>query len=141
MDIFTGTLSIISNQSSLNGDLLLKAGIPDMAQAMFAATQFLVKIRHLNSGQFIQVTGDKAVGFSAIIMQDAQASPLGVAAASGFDAATAEKDLTAAFTELNVSPTKKNKIRKKTGKAEPINTTEKKPTKAAKKHRSDKKDR
>lgn len=71
---FTGILSIISNQSSLNSDLLLMAGIPDTAQAMFAATQFLVKTRRLNSGQPITVSGEKVRGVGIIVMHDAIAA-------------------------------------------------------------------
>lgn len=80
---YNGILTIISNQSSLDSSLLLMAGIPDTAQAMFAATQFLVKARNLHSGQPIVATGQKgSIGtVSIIVMSDAQA------AGQAFDAA------------------------------------------------------
>lgn len=118
MDIFTGTLSIISHQSSLGTDLLMKAGIADPTQAMFAATQFLVKIKKLQSGQFIQVTGDRVPNVGIIIMQNAQpASPqlLGRAATNlDFDAELAESELMSAFTETErVSDTAKSQSKRK----------------------------
>lgn len=77
MSDFTGRLSIISNQSSLDNDLLLMAGIPDAAQAIFAATQFLVKTKHLSSGQRIIVTGERGTFGDAgiIVMTNAAADP------------------------------------------------------------------
>lgn len=75
MSMFTGILKIIGSQSSLNDSLLLRAGIPDAAQAIAAATQFLVKTRHLSSGQMIRVDGQAGtIGTVHIIsMTDAQA--------------------------------------------------------------------
>lgn len=84
MPIYNGLLVIVSNQSNLNQDLLLMAGYDDTAQAMFAATQFLVKVRGLQSGQQIGVSGKRGgVGTVKIIVMDdawaAGAGPDGVA--------------------------------------------------------------
>ena len=128
MSTFTGTLSIISNQSSLDGDLLLKAGIPDTAQAIFAATQYLVKIKKLQSGQFIQVTGQKVPNISAILMQSARASasPFGVAAHNpAFDEASAESELMRAFSEPDASTTMAKKTKKKNAKGKPVKSRKK----------------
>lgn len=119
MSTFTGTLSIISHQSSLGTNLLMKAGIPDPTQAIFAATQFLVKIRRLQSGQFIKVIGNQIPNANIIIMQDAQpASPrqLGKAITElVFDADLAESELIRAFTESDsASATTKRKTNRKT---------------------------
>lgn len=77
MSEFFGRLSIIGSQSSLDNDLLLRAGIPDAAQAVFAATQFLVKSRNFSSGQMIIVTGEKGSFGDAgiIVMTNARADP------------------------------------------------------------------
>jgi hypothetical protein len=76
MPNYTGTLMIISNQSTLDNSLLLKAGYPDPAQAMYEATRFLIKDRGLGSGQQIVVTGVKGtVGTASVIsMSDAHAA-------------------------------------------------------------------
>jgi hypothetical protein len=143
MSTFTGTLTIISNQSSLDGDLLLKSGIPDTAQAMFAATQFLVKIRKLQPGQLIDVMGQKVPNISAILMDDARAAsvqPLGVAVLNPtFDAASAESDLIRAFAELGSSTAESKKTEKTGAKEKVVKTEGKKTTKSARKDRSNKK--
>jgi hypothetical protein len=76
MPDFTGRLTVINSQSSLDNDLLLRAGIADPTQAIFAATQFLLKTKHLVSGQTIVVTGDRGSfgAVSIIVMTDAQAA-------------------------------------------------------------------
>lgn len=72
---FSGRLTVINSQSSLDNDLLLRAGIPDATQAIFAATQFLLKTKKLLPGQMIKVTGDKGTfgSVSVIVMSDARA--------------------------------------------------------------------
>lgn len=73
---FSGRLTVINSQSSLDNDLLLRAGIPDATQAIFAATQFLLKSRNLNPGQMIIVTGDRGTfgNVGVIVMTDAHAA-------------------------------------------------------------------
>ena len=81
MPNFVGQLSILGNQSNLDDGqtdfLLLMAGISDPAQATFAATQFLVKTKKLQSGQNISVQGVSATigSVSVISMTDASAAP------------------------------------------------------------------
>ena len=80
MPTFTGRLTVFSQQSTLapptTNFLLLKAGIPDPAQAQFAATFFLLQTRQLHSGQFINVQGTagKIGSVNAIAMTNASAA-------------------------------------------------------------------
>ena len=73
MSEFSGTLNIMSDISRLDGDLLLKVGIPDETQAKFAATSFLEADRHLHSNDSIVVTGER-VSAGKIRMSDARAA-------------------------------------------------------------------
>ena len=93
MPDFKGRLTVIGNQSTLDDlnstddSLLLRAGIPDPTQAIFAATQFLLKTKKLVPGQMIIVTGSKGTfgQVSIIVMTDARADaaqPLSVAASA-----------------------------------------------------------
>lgn len=138
MSDFTGMLSIISNQSSLNNNLLLLTGIPDTAQAMFAATQFLVKTRRLNSGQLITVSGKKVAGVGIIVMHDARAAsqqPFG-AAILGMTAvadSTGEDSAESVANALSPKTTVK-KTRKSSRKT--TETGGKKPTKSRRKNDS-----
>lgn len=75
MSIFNGVFLKFDSQSFLNSSLLFMAGFPDPSQAMFAATQFLVKVRNLHSGQSIQVIGTRTEGVDVIVMQDARPLP------------------------------------------------------------------
>lgn len=78
MPTFTGQLSIIGNQSNLDhgpDSLLVLAGEPDPAKAIFAATQFLVKIKKLHSGQMINVDGTRRTSGSVSIIAMTDASP------------------------------------------------------------------
>jgi hypothetical protein len=87
---FNGRLTVINSQSSLDNDLLLLAGFSDATQAIFAATQFLLKTKNLVSGQQIIVTGDQGSfgDISVIVMMDAQAAgPQPFAPNLAFDAA------------------------------------------------------
>lgn len=88
---FSGRLTVINSQSSLDNDLLLRAGIPDATQAIFAATQFLLKTKKLISGQKIIVTGDKGSfgDVSVIVMTDARADASQPFAAAASDLAFA----------------------------------------------------
>ena len=122
MAVFNGQLSIIGNQSNLDAAaadfLLVMAGISDPAQAIFAATQFLVKVRKLHSGQMINVTGSSgSTGTVSIIsMTDASPAAPEAALAAGFESVTASRSATA-----------KKKSRKRATK------TKKRPRKSAKK--------
>jgi hypothetical protein len=75
---FTGTLFIANGQSSLNGILLLLAGVSDFASAVAAAAQALQN-QGFQSGQTIIVTGRSAVvhltehPISVIVMTGARA--------------------------------------------------------------------
>jgi hypothetical protein len=81
MPDFKGRLTVINSQSTLDDlnstddSLLLRAGIPDPTQAIFAATQFLLKTKKLVPGQMIVVTGSKGTfgQVSVIVMTDARA--------------------------------------------------------------------
>lgn len=134
MSNFTGILSIISNQSSLNNNLLLLAGTPDPAQAMFAATQFLVKSRNLNSGQLITVSGKKASGVAIIIMDDAQAAAPQLSADStlaAFGAAAAPSgDLMKSSSNVRSSKTTGKKARTDDGKVKTSKTAAQKQKKS-----------
>lgn len=57
MSHFTGHLTINQNQSFLGTTLLIKAGIPDFTQAIFAATAFLTA-KGFGTGSLITVTGE-----------------------------------------------------------------------------------
>jgi hypothetical protein len=72
MDKFTGILAINGDQSSLNGNLLVKAGISDPAQAISAATAYLLN-NGFHNGSFIIVLGTQgSVGnVNVIIMSSA----------------------------------------------------------------------
>jgi len=72
MSEIPGTLHIMNDISRLDGDLLLKAGIPDETQAKFAATSFLEDERDLHNNDSIVVTGKAASG--KIRMSDARAA-------------------------------------------------------------------
>lgn len=143
MPNFTGTLSIISNQSSLDSDLLLMAGIADTAQAMFAATQFLVKIKKLHSGQFIQVTGNKVPNLGIIVMQNAMALSMDEATPSGTesDDVSATEALVNAFNGLNAAEAPGNKKPKNTSGGKASKPAGKKSPNTAKKTDSKKKDK
>jgi hypothetical protein len=93
MPEFKGRLTVINGQSTLDDlnstddSLLLRAGIPDPTQAIFAATQFLLKTKKLVPGQMIVVTGNKGTfgQVSVIVMTDAQADtdqPFSIAASN-----------------------------------------------------------
>jgi len=76
MPNYTGILSIIGSQSYLDGavdGLLVMEGYSDVGTGSIAATQFLVRIKHLQSGQFIGVDGKHgSVGtVSIIVFRDA----------------------------------------------------------------------
>ena len=74
MSHFTGHLTINQNQSFLDATLLIKAGVQDFAQAVFAATAFLAG-KGLGTGSLITVTGDIITSPStAISMVDAVGS-------------------------------------------------------------------
>lgn len=92
MPDFKGRLTVINGQSSLNNDLLLRAGLPDATQAIFAATQFLLKTVGLISGQAIIVTGNKgSLGdVSVIVMTSARADPAQPFALGAHESAFAE---------------------------------------------------
>jgi hypothetical protein len=76
MDRFNGILLISGNQSSVNGELLLMAGVPDAQQAMSAATAF-VQGKGFRNGDAIVVIGVRGqVGsVSGILMSDAVPPP------------------------------------------------------------------
>ena len=82
MSNFTGRFTAIGNQSSLDDGagrhMIFKAGIPDPALAMFAATVFLKRDRHFSSNQIITVIGEQGVvgSVSVIVMVDAHAANL-----------------------------------------------------------------
>lgn len=80
MSQFRGILKISGSQSSLNGELLAKAGIPDLGQALAAATAFLLA-KGLSNGSSIVVTGERGQlgGANVILMIDAVRA-VGVAA-------------------------------------------------------------
>lgn len=91
MPDFKGRLTVINSQSTLDDlnstddSLLLRAGIPDPTQAIFAATQFLLKTKKLVPGQMIVVTGSKGTfgQVGVIVMTDARpdaAQPFAVTA-------------------------------------------------------------
>ena len=87
---FNGQLSIIGNQSNLDDGitdfLLVMANDPDPAHAIFSATQFLVKVRKLQSGQMINVFGTSHSNpMSIIAMTDASAGGPEAALAAGFE--------------------------------------------------------
>ena len=87
---FNGQLSIIGNQSNLDDGitdfLLVMANDPDPAHAIFSATQFLVKVRKLQSGQMINVIGTShSKPMSVIAMTDASAAGPEAALAAGFE--------------------------------------------------------
>jgi len=63
----------MNNISRLNGDLLLRAGIPDETQAKFAATSFLENDRDLHTNDSVVVTGE-TVSPGKIRMSDARAA-------------------------------------------------------------------
>ncbi|MCA1578644.1 MAG: hypothetical protein LC794_14915 [Acidobacteria bacterium] len=77
MPDFPGRLTVINGQSNLDNDLLVRPGFSDPAQAIAAATQFLLKTKQLISGQKIIVTGDKGSfgDISIIVMTNAQPDP------------------------------------------------------------------
>ena len=90
MSQFRGILKISGSQSSVNGELLAKAGIPDLGQALAAATAFLLA-KGLSNGSAIVVTGERGElgGANVILMIDA-VRDAGVAAmvpANAFDKA------------------------------------------------------
>lgn len=89
---FSGRLTVINSQSSLDNDLLLRAGIPDATQAIFAATQFLLKSRSLNPGQMIIVTGDRGTfgNVGVIVMTDARGASGPFAVTASVSAAAAK---------------------------------------------------
>ena len=87
---FNGQLSIIGNQSNLDDGitdfLLVMANDTDPAHAIFSATQFLVKVRKLQSGQMINVIGTSHSNpMSIIAMTDASAAGPEAALAAGFE--------------------------------------------------------
>src|ERR1043165_2228899 len=87
---FNGQLSVIGNQSNLDDGttdfLLVMANDPDPAHAIFSATQFLVKVRKLQSGQMINVFGTSHSNpISVIAMTDASAAGTEAALADGFE--------------------------------------------------------
>lgn len=90
MSDFLGRLTIIGNQSSLDNDLLLQAGIADANQAIAAATQFLRVSKHFSPGQMITVTGNRGQlgNASIIIMTDARAAAQPFVAAEAQTVAT-----------------------------------------------------
>lgn len=123
MPDYNGTLMIISNQSTLDNALLLMAGYPDAAQAMYEATRFLIKDRGLNSGQQIVVTGDKGTinTVSIIVLTDAHAA--GVQPFNALTFGVAAPTTEAAAAEKAKKPTAKGakKSRKsKSGKNKPM---------------------
>lgn len=74
MSHFTGHLAINGNQSFLDTTSLIKAGVPDFTQAVFAATAFLTG-KGFSTGSLITVTGDIITSPStAISMVDAVGS-------------------------------------------------------------------
>ena len=127
MPTFTGQLSIIGHQSNLDDNttdwLLLKAGIADPAQATFAATQFLVKVKKLHSGQIINVMGSAASIGSVSVISMTNASPAGPQAMLEADlgvvaskaVASSAKKRTSKSKRSSASKTSKKKARKKSG--------------------------
>lgn len=76
MGRFAGTLLISGSQSSVNGDILLKAGISDPSQAISAATSF-VQAKGFKSGFSVVVIGTKGQvdSVSGILMSDVVSPP------------------------------------------------------------------
>lgn len=74
MQIIFGTLSITALESILNPQnaWLLLAGFPDPQQAGWAATNFIVNVKHIPNGSAVAVTGiPTSVGNQpAIVMSD-----------------------------------------------------------------------
>lgn len=130
MSDFQGRLNIIDNQSSLDNNLLLGAGIPDAQQAIAAATQFL-RNRNFRSGQPIIVSGQKGMfgSTSIIVMTGARPIDAQPFASDSFESA------------VEVAPTSSRKTSKKGAKkrsaAKGLNKTDKKRSaKSAKRTRS-----
>jgi RHS repeat-associated protein len=88
MSRFRGILKISGNQSSFDGELLAKAGIPDLGQALAAATGFLLA-KGLSNGSSIVVAGEfgQLGGARVILMIDAvrAAGVAPTASAKAFD--------------------------------------------------------
>ena len=80
MPTFTGRLTVFGQESNLATStanfLLLRAGIPDPAQAQFAATFFLLQTKQLHPPQLINVVGTagRIGSVNAIAMTDASAA-------------------------------------------------------------------
>ena len=81
MPVIMGTLSISGSHSTLRPQnaLLLRSGFPDANQAAAAATSFIVKVKGLEDGAEVTVTGTPGtVGTQpTIIMSDIRASAQG----------------------------------------------------------------
>lgn len=116
MSQFRGILKISGSQSSLNGELLAKAGIPDLGQALAAATAFLLA-KGLSNGSSIVVTGERGQlgGANVILMIDAvrDAGVASMVSAKAFDKAGrgTGPSTTAGKRKKNKRPSKAKKLR------------------------------
>ncbi|HEY5883834.1 MAG TPA: hypothetical protein VIT88_04065 [Pyrinomonadaceae bacterium] len=114
MSEFSGTLHIFNDISRLNGDVLLRTGIPDETQAKSAATSFLEEERDLHDGDPAVVTGVRASP-GKIRMSNARAASTDEFVASG-EGKQRKKAAFAAKTE-GLPKRKKGRVRGKSKKS------------------------